>query len=330
VQLLLFVITVIILLPLLIVGLIIFTYRVRRISIPQKVSGTANEPFGARLWMHAAGTRDDPVAYALAGHLPVYNKLVKFLVIETVRIACRISGYKGSVFAYPGPRPSGLATFISHRTEFFDNSVNEALTNPENPARQFVVLGAGWDTRCYDLPEDTQVKCFEIDMAPTLKAKVKGVQSAGIPHDHVTFVETDFNQRTWLDSLSNKGFDTNVTTHVLWEGVSMYLTENAVLDTLKLVATLPEGSTIAFDYFSREFIDGEPPYDNLSSKRMRQGAGYYSETLTYGISTVKPARDAVEKIVNECGLQLRHFEHTHEEETPPLYAFATAVKQSNN
>ncbi len=164
-------------------------------------------------------------------------------------------------------------------------------------------------------------------MAPTLKAKVKGVQSAGIPHDHVTFVETDFNQCTWLDALLNKGFDTNVTTHILWEGVSMYLTENAVLDTLKSVATLPEGSTITFDYFSREFINGEPPYDNLSSKRLRQGTAYYSETLTYGISTVKPARDAVEKIVNECGLQLRHFEHTHEEETPPLYAFATAVKQ---
>jgi hypothetical protein len=60
---------------------------------------------------------------------------------------------------------------------------------------------------------------------------------------------------------------------------------------------------------------------------MRQGAAYYGETLTYGISTRKPARDAVEKIVNECGLQLRHFEHTHEEETPPLCAFATAVKQ---
>jgi hypothetical protein len=49
VQLLLFVITVIILLRLLIVGLIVFTYRIRRISIPQKVSGTANEPFGARI-----------------------------------------------------------------------------------------------------------------------------------------------------------------------------------------------------------------------------------------------------------------------------------------
>ena len=105
-QLLLFVITVIILLPLLIVGLIVFTYRIRRISIPQKVSGTANEPFGARLNMHVAGTRDDPVAYALAGHLPVYNKLVKFLMVETFRIACRISGYKGSVFAFPGPRSS--------------------------------------------------------------------------------------------------------------------------------------------------------------------------------------------------------------------------------
>ena len=99
-QLLLFAITAIILLPLLIVGLIVYTYRVRRISIPQKVSGTANEPFGSRLYMHVAGTRNDPVAYTLAGHLPVYNKLVKFLIVETVRIACRISGYKAVSYTH--------------------------------------------------------------------------------------------------------------------------------------------------------------------------------------------------------------------------------------
>ncbi len=94
-QLLLFVVAVIILLPLLIVGLIVFTYRVRRISIPQKVSGTANEPFGTRLMMHVAGTRDDPVAYALAGHLPVYNKLVKFLIVELSEFLVELVVTKG-------------------------------------------------------------------------------------------------------------------------------------------------------------------------------------------------------------------------------------------
>ena len=69
-RLLVFILVEIIVLPLQIVGLIIFTYRIRRVSIPQKISGTANEPYGARLFMHLAGTRNDPGAYALSGHLP--------------------------------------------------------------------------------------------------------------------------------------------------------------------------------------------------------------------------------------------------------------------
>ena len=71
----------------------------------------------------------------------------------------------------------------------------------------------------------------------------------------ITFVETDFNQKSWLDTLIEAGFDRTITTFILWEGVTMYLSEEAVLETLKLVATLPEGSEIAFDYFSREFIN---------------------------------------------------------------------------
>ena len=269
-RLLLFIIIEIILLPLQLIGLIAFTYRVRRISIPQKISGTANEPYGARLFMHIAGTRNDPGAYALSGHLPVYNKVVDFFFIKTMKLACRLSGYQGSLFSYPGPRPSTLMTMMSHRSAFFDDAINSALTRADNPARQFVVLGAGWDTRCYDLPVGADVKCFEVDMAPTLNAKIAGLKSAGIPHDHVTFVETDFNQQTWLDALTEAGFDTSLTTFILWEGVSMYLNEDAVLDTLKLAAHFPTGSQIVFDYFSGELINAEPPFEKLGSRMMKQ------------------------------------------------------------
>ena len=331
-RLLIFIIVEIFMLPLQLIGLIVYTYRIRRISIPQKISGTANEPYGARLFMHIAGNRNDPGAYALAGHLPVYNKLVRFTMIKTTELACRLSGYKGSVFAYPGPRPSTLATMISHRTAFFDDAIENALTRTDNPARQFVVLGAGYDTRCYDLPQGVEVKCFEVDMAPTLNAKIAGLKSAGVPHDHVTFVETDFNQQTWLDALIGAGFDTRLTTFVLWEGVTMYLNEEAVLDTLKLVASLPEGSEIGFDYFSAELINAEPPYEKLGSRMMKQAIKYYEEELTYGISTRKPARNAVEELVNECGLQLDGFEHTQTEEPPtiPMYCFASAVRNKRD
>ena len=42
----------------------------------------------------------------------------------------------------------------------------------------------------------------------------------------------------------------------------MYLNESAILETLKLVTDLPQGSQIAFDYFTRAIVNGEPPYDS--------------------------------------------------------------------
>ena len=328
-RLLLFFLIELILLPLQIAGVIVYTYRLRRISIPQKISGTANEPFSQRLLLHIAGTRHDPTAFALAGHLPVYNKLVTFLILDTLGFACRLSGYKGSFFSYPGPRPSTLQTFMVHRTAFFDEAIRSCLTREENPARQLVILGSGYDTRCYDLPEGVEVKCFEVDMGPTLTAKINGLTGAEIPHDHVTFVETDFNQQTWLQALVEAGFDTDLTTFILWEGVTMYLTEDAVRDTLRLFSTLPAGSEIAFDYFSWEFINAEPPYEKLGARAVAKGVKYYEEKLTFGISTRKPARENLEALVNECGLTVTGFEHTQTEEPPtiPLYCFSTAVKQ---
>ncbi len=327
-RLLLFILISIILSPLVIIGLIVYTYRLRRFSIPQKISGTANEAYGGRLCMHIAGTRNDPAAYALSRHLPLFNKVIDFCMIKTMKLACRLSGYQGSMFSYPGPRPSNLTTMQSHRAAFFDDAINSALTRADNPARQFVVLGTGWDTRCYDLPVGADVKCFEVDMAPTLNAKIAGLKSAGIPHDHVTFVETDFNQQTWLDALTEAGFDTSLTTFILWEGVSMYLNEDAVLDTLKLAAHFPTGSQIVFDYFSGELINTEPPFEKNGSRMMKQSMKYYEEKLSFGITTRKPARDGVEKVVNDCGLQLDAFEHTHTEEPPeiPMYCFALAYK----
>ncbi|MDP6416979.1 MAG: class I SAM-dependent methyltransferase, partial [Gammaproteobacteria bacterium] len=221
---------------------------------------------------------------------------------------------------------STLMTFISHRTSFFDDAINDALTRADNPARQFVVLGAGFDTRCYDLPTGADVKCFEVDMAPTLNAKITGLRSAGIPHDHVSFVETDFNQQTWFDALVDAGLDTSLTTFILWEGVTMYLNEDAVLDTFRLAAGLPEGSEISFDYFSGELINLEPPYEKVGSRMLKSSMKYYEEELLYGISTQKPAREKVEKVLNDCCLQLSKLEHTQTEEPPtiPMYCFATA------
>ena len=322
-RLILFIILIVFMLPLWIVGVIIYTWRMRRLCVAQNISGTANEPFGARLMMHIAGTRPDDAAYKIAGYLPSYNKLVRFLLVDTTWLASKLSGYTGSMLDYPGKRPSSLLTMLSHRSDFFDRSINKAITRTENPVKQIVVLGSGYDTRCYDLPEGMDIQCFEVDMAPTLAAKKKAVQLAAVPHDHVAFVETDFNQETWMEALLAAGFNPDLTTYILWEGVTMYLVEGTVRDTLKLVATLAKGSVLGVDYFSTGIIEGHPPYEKLS-KNMHKAIKYYGEKLQFGIPTGESYSEGLESLLKEVGLSLTEFEYvgSEKDKPPPWYFFA--------
>ena len=324
---LIFIILIIPIIPLHILGLIIFTWRIRRVIIPQNISGTAAEPYGARLLMHIAGTRIDNTAYKIAEHMILYTPPVNFLMLQTTWLALKISGYKGYIFGYPGQRPSTLMTMMSHRSDFFDRSINEALTRTENPIEQLVILGAGWDTRCYDLPKELSLNCFEVDMAPTLNAKKQAVEKAEIPHDHVTFVETDFNQETWMDTLLTSGFDPNKTTYILWEGVTMYLTDEAVNSTLALFSTLPQGSVIGADFFTEDIVKGNPPLEKIS-KTIHTQIKYYSENFQFGIPTGETLSEGLEEYLSESELKLTRFEHvgSTEDRKPPWYFLAHIEK----
>lgn len=325
---LIFVLLIVLALPLLICGFLIYTWRVRRIVIPQNMSGTANEPFGGRLAMHVAGTYKDEVAYKIAHHTPVFGGIVRFLFIDIMGFCSKLSGFKGGFFAYPGPRPSTLMTMMSHRTHFFNQSIQDVLSREDNPATQLVVLGAGFDTRCYNLPEGADIKCFEVDMPPTLNAKKRALQLAEVAHDHVTFVETDFNQEIWLEALLDSGFNPNLTTYVLWEGVTMYLVEEAVRDTLNLIASLPTGSVVGADFFSQDLIQGNPPFEKIS-KAMLRGIKYqYSENLQFGIPTGETLSEGLEEYLSESELKLARFEHvgSTEDKKPPWYFFAHIEK----
>ena len=326
---LIFIILMIPIIPLWILGVAIFTWRIRRVIIPQNISGTAAEPYGARLMLHMAGTRIDNAAYKIAEHMILYAQPVRFLMLQATWLALKISGYKGFFFAYPGPRPSNVVTMMSHRSHFFDRSMSEAFSRTENSVEQLVILGAGWDTSCYDLPKGLDLNCFEIDMAPTLNVKKQAIEKAGISHDHVTFVETDFNQESWMDALLTSGFDPNKTTYILWEGVTMYLTDEAVNSTLALFSTLPQGSVISIDFFTEDMVKGNPPHETWS-KRAHAAIKYYSEKIMFGIPTRGSLSEGSEKLAAKHGLTLTKFENLGDKDDKkkvPWYVFTEMAKK---
>ena len=304
--------------PLQLIGTLVYTFRVRFVNMPRGISGTAYEPYMARLLLHHIRSRNDEAAERIAPHLPALSPLV-LLMIETLVLAAKWSGFRGSFLAYPGPRPSTLMTFISHRTHFFDCAVAAAAA-ADSPIRQFVVLGAGWDTRSYGpLPGGADLRaagrdsgealrCFEVDEPPTQEAKVEALRAGGVDRGHVVFAPTDFNQQSWLESLTEQGFDPDLPTFILWEGVTMYLDDAAVDKTLSEVAGLAPGSRIAFDVFSRELVFGRKPFVVMGNYLKYAMKSFYGESWHFGISTAAPARERAREFIEARGLELRSFE----------------------
>jgi methyltransferase (TIGR00027 family) len=291
--------------PLLILGTTLYSLRIFFIGRPRGISGTAYEPLWSRLFLDELGLREDRAAATLAPHLPALSPFIIWCVSGLICWAARASGYRGAFFTFPPEHPTPLLALVNHRFEFLDRTLREAVMPASGPGvQQVVLLGAGWDSHAYGSLKDRDVRFFEVDMPPTQHAKKTALKRGGIDAEHVTFVETNFNQRSWFDALQYHGFDPALPTFILWEGVTMYLDEDAVRSTLGHVEKLAPGSRIAFDYFSRELVSGVVGRC-LASSTLKL---FYGETFHFGISTRPPAREHVSTFFEGTGLALAEHE----------------------
>jgi methyltransferase (TIGR00027 family) len=77
----------------------------------------------------------------------------------------------------------------------------------------------------------------------------------GVP-PHVTLVPVDFDDQSLAAALDHAAFDPGRTTLFIWEGVTQYITEQAVDSTLRTVAETAGGGSIVFTYVEDGIIDG--------------------------------------------------------------------------
>ena len=169
------------------------------------------------------------------------------------------------------------------------------------------------------------MRLFEVDTPATQGAKKQALERAGIDAAHVTFVETNFGQTSWLDALMSRGFDPALPTFVLWEGVTMYLDEETVQTTLRRVAALPTGSRIAFDTFSRELVRAESPF-RLLGRLVKFAMRFYGESWVFGISTRAAGREQVNAFLTSYGLELAVFEPMGKVLGVPIGGFTLAAR----
>jgi methyltransferase (TIGR00027 family) len=183
---------------------------------------------------------------------------------------------------------------LRYRTKAFDAALLDAL---QNGATQVVVLGAGFDSRAYRFQSQLgSVHVMEVDLGPTQAYKKQRLSEIldAIP-PNVSFVPMDFRKDNLLDELRNVGYSEQQNTFFLWEGVTYYLPESAVKDTLHFVRDhSASASRIAFDYFgaSNSVVNnpnsgyarwGEPVLFGFPNDRAREyvqqaGLGVLSDT----------------------------------------------------
>jgi len=125
---------------------------------------------------------------------------------------------------------------------------------------QYIILGAGLDTFAQRRPNiASKQHIYEIDQPDTLTWKQQRLIELGfgVP-DNLHFVPVDFEVSSWWQQLLKAGFDTNKPAVIACTGVSLYLTKEAIADTLKQIATLASGSTLAMTfYLPIELLDDE-------------------------------------------------------------------------
>jgi methyltransferase (TIGR00027 family) len=138
---------------------------------------------------------------------------------------------------------TGAVGNVGGRTLFFDEEIKLAT---QEGITQVVVLGAGYDTRALRLQREG-VRFFEVDHPATQADKRSKVAKLGLDYPPV-FVTVDFTKDDLAEQLKAAGFSTEQKTFFLWEGVTMYLSEPEVNQTLSaLRAISAPQSLLAFD-----------------------------------------------------------------------------------
>jgi methyltransferase (TIGR00027 family) len=142
------------------------------------------------------------------------------------------------------------------RAPYYDEYLKECI---DSGIKQLVILGAGYDTKAYRFNElKGRVKVFEVDLPTIQKVKIDRVKKIfGFLPDYVVYVPIDFNKEKLEKRLFESAYDGNLKTLFIWEGVTYYISAEAVDETLAFVSkNACEGSSIIFDYIFKSVVDG--------------------------------------------------------------------------
>ena len=167
----------------------------------------------------------------------------------------KLMGHKFSVWLGKKLAP-GLHEHLIARTRFIDDLIEEAATTG---AEQYVILGAGYDLRAHRLDLPSSLRVFEVDQAEVQARKRTKLPENPTNSDNITYVAVDFTHQSLAEQLTAAGFDISKPTVFTLEGVSQYITKEAVSSTIEELATLIQTTSATFFIsYVDELLDKDP------------------------------------------------------------------------
>jgi len=295
-----FVIIQIFLSPITIIG---YIYSTIYLFIQAKRTGmslTGSDMLNVRWMLHRSGVRTDDAVERMISKLPITTMAGLKMVIFPLELGKKLTGYVPAWFKFVEPGKESLNNMINARTEFFDESLDRYIGDMD----QVVFMGAGYDTRAYKFCQNQGIKTFEIDTESTQTHKIKALKDAGLDTEWIHFVPVDFNNEFWLEKLIKEGFERGKKNFFLWEGVTLYLPEEAVRQTIKTITEAStEGSVLAFDVYSLSFVDPDSFFLKMTTKSLK----VTGETLQYGLDLTKNQEEQISDLLKGSGFNVNRF-----------------------
>jgi methyltransferase (TIGR00027 family) len=160
---------------------------------------------------------------------------------------------------------SGFRAAIVARARFIEDLVAEQAGHG---VAQYVILGAGLDTFAQRRPEVAAgLRVFEVDQPGPQAWKRQRLTDLGygVP-GWLRLVPVDFEASgDWWEQVSAAGFDPGQPAVVVSTGVTMYLTKEATAATLRQLAGLARGSTLAMTFLLPPELLGDADRSGLQT-----------------------------------------------------------------
>lgn len=186
-----------------------------------------------------------------------------------------------------------LHAFVILRVRYVEDLYQAAINEGID---QIVLLGAGFDTTSLRWAA-SPVTIFEVDAPSTLSDKRTLMEQLSAPAGAATavWVPCDFEHDHLRQRLVDCGFDPTRPSVIVWIGVSMFLTHEAIAVTLAdLAAVCAPQSQLVMDYIDEDVVTGQSRWGG--ARRVARNVARRGEPYRTGFT-----QTAVDVLLSEYG-----------------------------